>query len=120
MTNFAALARKNGQDFPEKRWNGAITPHIGQVLPVRITASEVIIYSVGLEEIACHRLVPGTQTGVRQTLKSHHPQSDPGERERLLRQRYAELGPLAEQFLEGLFAKQVQGGAVAVASEISE
>jgi transposase len=83
--------------------------HIGQVLPVRITASEVIIYSMALEEIACHRLVSGTQTGVRQTLKSHHPQSDAGERQRLLRQRYGEMGPLAVQFLDGLLAKQIQG-----------
>ncbi len=47
--------------------------HIGQVLPVRVTESEVIIYSIGLEEIARHQLVPGVQTGVRQTSKSHHP-----------------------------------------------
>jgi transposase len=83
--------------------------YIGQVLPVRVTESEVIIYSVGLEEIARHRLVPSTQTGVRQTLKQHHPQSDPAERERLLRQRFGELGPLAAQFLDGLLAKQIQG-----------
>jgi transposase len=83
--------------------------YIGQVLPVRITDSEVIIYSVGLEEIARHALVPSTHTGVRQTSKSHHPTADPGERERLLRQRFAELGPPAEQFLDGLLARQVQG-----------
>jgi transposase len=83
--------------------------HIGQVVPVRITESEVIIYSIALEEIARHRLVSSTQTGIRQTLKSHHPQSDPGERERLLRQRYGEMGPPAVQFLDGLFAKQIQG-----------
>ena len=41
--------------------------YIGQVLPVRVTESEVIIYSIGLEEIARHPLVPSTQTGVRQT-----------------------------------------------------
>jgi hypothetical protein len=62
-----------------------------------------------LEEIARHPLASSTQNGVRQTLKSHHPQSDPGERQRLLRQRYGELGPLAVQFLDGLFAKQLQG-----------
>ena len=67
--------------------------YIGQVLPVRITESEVIIYSIGLEEIARHPLVPSTQTGVRQTSKSHHPADDPGQRELLLRQRFSELGP---------------------------
>ena len=83
--------------------------HIGQVLPVRVTDSEVIVYAIGLEEIARHALVPSTQTGVRQQSKSHHPVADPGARERLLRQRFGELGPLAVQFLDGLLAKQTQG-----------
>jgi transposase len=83
--------------------------HIGQVLPVRVTENEVVIYSIGLEEIARHRRVPGSQTGVRQTLKSHHPAADPGQRALLLRQRFTELGPIAVQFLDGLLAKQIQG-----------
>jgi len=83
--------------------------YIGQVLPVRITASEVIIYSLGLDEIARHGLVPGTHSGVRQTLKSHHPADDPNQRTLLLRQRFSELGPLALQFLDGLLAKHIQG-----------
>ncbi len=69
--------------------------HIGQVLPVRVTESEVIIYSVALEEIARHQLVPGVQTGLRQTSKSHHPADDPGQRTLLLQQRFHELGPVA-------------------------
>jgi transposase len=83
--------------------------HIGQVLPVRVTENEVIVYSIGLDEIARHRLVPGAQTGARQTLKSHHPADDPEQRIVLLRQRFGELGPTAAQFLDGLLAKQVQG-----------
>lgn len=83
--------------------------HIGQVLPVRVTESEVVVYSTGLDEIARHRLVPGTTTGTRQEIKSHHPSSDPGQRALLLRQRFGELGPVAVQFLDGLLAKQVQG-----------
>ena len=83
--------------------------YIGQVLPVRVTDSEVVIYSIGLEEIARHPLVASTHTGVRQTSKSHHPTDDPSQRELLLRQRFTELGPVAVQFLDGLLAKQVQG-----------
>jgi transposase len=83
--------------------------HIGQVLPVRITESEVVVYSISLEEIARHALVPGTQTGVRQTLKSHHPADDPNQRALLLRQRFGELGPIALTFLDGLLARQIQG-----------
>jgi hypothetical protein len=76
---------------------------------VRVTDSEVIIYSISLDEIARHALLPRATQGVRQMLKSHHPSDDPVERERLLRQRFGELGPLAEQFLSGLLAKQIQG-----------
>jgi transposase len=83
--------------------------HIGRVLPVRITESEVVVYSISLDEIARHALVPSTQTGVRQTLKSHHPADDPNQRELLLRQRFGELGPIALTFLDGLLAKQIQG-----------
>jgi transposase len=82
---------------------------IGQVLPVRILDDELIVYSIGLEEIARHRCVPGTQSGVRQMIKSHHPQGDPNQRALLLRQRFGELGPVAVQFLDGLLAKQIQG-----------
>jgi hypothetical protein len=47
----------------------------------------------GCTAIARHRLVPSTQSGVRQLIKSHHPTDDPRERELLLRQRFGELGP---------------------------
>lgn len=83
--------------------------YIGQVLPVRVTETEVIIYSTGLDEIGRHRLLPGTLTGARQALKSHHPTDDPALRAQLLRQRFSELGPVAVQFLDGLLAKQIQG-----------
>jgi transposase len=83
--------------------------YIGQVLPVRITENEIIIYSVTLEEIARHALLGGEATGERQLLKSHHPSADAQQRVALLRQRYQELGPSAEQFLDGLLARQVQG-----------
>ena len=53
--------------------------------------------------------MPGTQTGVRQLVKSHHPADDPSQRIVLLRQRFCELGPIAVQFLDGLLAKQIQG-----------
>ncbi len=101
----------NVEGFLTHRLNHYSVPwsFIGQVLPVRITDGEVIVYSVGLEEIARHALVPATRTGVRQSIKSHHPTGDPEERARLLRQRFADLGPVGTAFLDGLLAKQVQG-----------
>lgn len=101
----------NVEGFVAYRLNFYSVPwsYIGQVLPVRIHGDEVIIYSIGLEEVARHRLVPSMQTGVRHTIKSHHPQGDPSERELLLRQRFHELGPVAVQFFDGLLHKQTYG-----------
>ena len=101
----------NVEGFISQRLNFYSVPwsYIGQVLPVRVTDTEVIIYSTGLDEIARHRLTPGSLTGSRQVAKGHHPSDDPGQRTQLLRQRFAELGPVAAQFLEGLLAKQSQG-----------
>ena len=101
----------NVEGFVAYRLNFYSVPwsYIGQVLPVRIQGDEVVIYSIGLEEIARHRLVPSVQTGVRHTIKSHHPQGDPNERELLLRQRFYELGSVAVQFFDGLLHKQTYG-----------
>ena len=101
----------NVEGYVAQRSNFYSVPwsYIGQVLPVRVTEGEVIIYSTALDEIARHRLVPATVTAARQTIKSHHPSSDPDQRALLLRQRFNELGPVALRFLDGLLAKQVQG-----------
>lgn len=101
----------NVEGFVAYRLNCYSVPwsYIGQVLPVRILDDEVIVYSIALEEIARHRLVPTTQSGVRQLIKSHHPTDDPNQRTLLLRQRFGELGPIAVQFLDGLLAKQTYG-----------
>jgi len=98
----------NVEGFLAYRLNFYSAPwsYIGQVLPVRVIEDEVIIYSISLEEIARHRRVPSTQTGVRQLIKSHHPADDPLERELLLRQRFSELGSIAVQFFDGLLHKQ--------------
>jgi transposase len=101
----------NVEGFVAYRLNFYSVPwsYIGQVLPVRVSEDEVIVYSIGLEEIARHRRLPSTQSGVRQIIKSHHPADDPNQRTLLLRQRFGELGPIAVQFLDGLLAKQTQG-----------
>lgn len=101
----------NVEGFITHRLNFYSVPwsYIGQVLPVRLTESELIVYAVSLDEIARHPLLPATVTGKRQTLKGHHPTDDPQQRAALLRQRFQELGPIAVQFLDGLLAKQIQG-----------
>jgi transposase len=83
--------------------------YIGQALPVRVTEAEVIVYGARLEEIARHRLWPRGQTGQRSEEKAHRPSADPRRHEALLRERFAELGPLAERFLDGLLRGQRYG-----------
>jgi transposase len=101
----------NVEGFVAYRLNFYSVPwsYIGQVLPVRVIEDEVIVYSIGLEEIARHHRVPSTRSGVRQIVKSHHPADDPNQRILLLKQRFGELGPTAVQFLDGLLAKQTYG-----------
>jgi hypothetical protein len=101
----------NVEGFIAYRMNLYSVPwsYIGQVLPVRISAEEVLIYSISLEEIARHRLAPRSVTGTRHVHKGHHPTDDPSQRALLLQQRFGELGPVAVQFLDGLLAQQIQG-----------
>lgn len=87
---------------------------IGQVLPVRVTETELIVCSPQIEEIARHRLAPRGQTGQRCEQKAHRPSADPRRHEAMLRERFAELGPLAERFLGGLLSGQRYGKEQAV------
>jgi hypothetical protein len=75
---------------------------IGQTLPLRITADEVIIYSPNVVEIVRHRLFPHGTVGKRSEDRTRRPREDAREQELLLRERFAELGAVARRFLEGL------------------
>ncbi len=81
--------------------------YLGQVLPVRITTDELIGYSPELKEVARHRLFARSLSGQRAMDSAHHPPvNDARQRLTLLKERYQELGPVAFQFLEGLFRTQ--------------
>jgi transposase len=83
--------------------------HIGQALAVRVTEAELVVYGPHLEEVARHRLLPRGVAGQRCEHRSHRPSSDPRQHEAALRERYAELGPEAVSFLDGLLQQQRQG-----------
>jgi len=85
------------QNFYSVPWR-----YLGQVLPLRITEEELIVYGRDLEVLARHRLLPRTATGQRSEDPQHRPQEDSKQREAHLRARFAELGPAASRFLEGL------------------
>jgi transposase len=88
--------------------------YIGQALPVRVTETEVLVYSPQLQELARHGLVPRGQTGQRCVQSAHRPSADPRQHEALLRERFAELGPVAARFLDGLLGSQRYGREQAV------
>src|SRR5262249_14199868 len=87
--------------------------YIGQALPVRITADEVIVYSPTVTEIARHRLCPRGSVGQQRLDKGHRPRDDAQEQQTLLRERFNELGPAARRFLDGLLRDQRCGKAQA-------
>jgi transposase len=82
---------------------------IGQALPLRITADEVIVYSPTVAEIARHRLFPRGLVQQRSVDKAHRPRDDTQEQQTLLRERFSELGPSARRFLDGLLRDQRYG-----------
>jgi transposase len=83
--------------------------YLGQVLPVRVTEEEVIVYDPQLAEVARHRLLPRAATGQRQEQPGHRPAADVQQRDAWLRERFAALGPVAERFLAGLLQAQRYG-----------
>ena len=91
--------------------NGYSVPwrYIGSVLPVRLLEKELIVYGPRLEEIARHRLFPGTIRGQRSVLKEHRPGEDARQRQAQLAERFAELGQVGPRYLEGLLGAQRYG-----------
>ncbi len=92
------------QNFYSVPWR-----HLGQVLPLRITEEELIVYGPDLEIIARHPLLPRSASGQRSELPEHRPQEDTRRREAHLRARFAELGPAASRFLEGMLRTHRMG-----------
>lgn len=83
--------------------------HPGQVLPVKITDEEVIIYGPAIEEIARHPRFPPHVTYQKREHKDHQPPRDLARRRECLKQRFAELGETAVEFLDGLLAANRNG-----------
>jgi len=91
--------------------NGYSVPwrYIGSTLPVRVTETEVVIYSPQVEEITRHVLLPATATGQRSVHKEHCPSEDARHRQAQLEERFVELGETGRRFLEGLLRTQRYG-----------
>jgi len=81
---------------------------VGEVLPVRVTETELFVYDRRIRQLARHLLLLG-QTGQKRIDPSHRPPRDQQEQLALLRERFAELGETATRFLDGLLKKQRYG-----------
>jgi transposase len=91
--------------FGQNRYS-APWQYIGQVLPLRITDDEVTIYGPRLEELARHRRFPTTERHRQSRQREHLPPRDVAQRRTVLRERFAQLGPVAVRFLDGLLRTQ--------------
>ena len=80
--------------------------YIGQVLPVRITDGEVAVYSPRMEVLARHVRYPSTERHRQSRQAARLPPRDLKRRRETLRERFAQLGPVAVRFLEGLLSAQ--------------
>jgi hypothetical protein len=85
------------QNFYSVPWQ-----RIGELLPVRITDKELIVYGPDIKEITRHELYPSGTTGEKRSRQEHAPGRDHRHKYELLKQRFAEFGPEGVVFLDEL------------------
>jgi len=85
------------QNFYSVPWQ-----RIGELLPVRVTEKELIVYGPDVREIARHELYPSGITGKKHGLPEHAPGRDHHQKQELLKQRFAEFGPEGVLFFDEL------------------
>jgi hypothetical protein len=92
------------QNFYSVPWQ-----RIGELLPVRITENELIVYGPDVKEIARHELFPSGITGQKSSLPEHSPGRDHQQKRELLKQRFAEFGPDGTLFFDELLRTRHHG-----------
>jgi hypothetical protein len=92
------------QNFYSVPWQ-----RIGELLPVRITENELIVYGPDVKEIARHELFSSGITGQKRTLPEHSPGRDLRQKRELLKQRFAEFGPQGVVFFDELLRTRHHG-----------
>jgi transposase len=92
------------QNFYSVPWQ-----RIGELLPVRVTENELIVYGPDVKEIARHELYPSGTASQRHSLPSHSPSRDHQQKRELLQQRFAEFGSEGVRFFEELLRARRNG-----------
>jgi hypothetical protein len=83
--------------------------YIGELLPVRITEDELLVYNAQLDIVAKHAPLSTHISGQTQIDPAHRPPRSHHVQIEQLQQRFAELGDVAARFLEGLLRRQRYG-----------
>jgi transposase len=92
------------QNFYSVPWQ-----RIGELLPLRITENELIVYGPDVKEIARHELYPSGTSGNKRSLLAHAPGRDHLHKRELLEQRFAEFGPDGLRFFNELLRSRRKG-----------
>jgi transposase len=92
------------QNFYSVPWQ-----RIGELLPVRVTENELIVYGPDVKEIARHELYPSGTIGKKRSLPAHSPGRDHHQKRELLRQRFAEFGADGVRFFDELLRTRRNG-----------
>jgi transposase len=92
------------QNFYSVPWQ-----RIGELLPVRVTENELMVYGPDIKEIARHELYPSGTTGQKRTLPAHAPGRDHVQKRELLQQRFAEFGAEGMRFFDELLRARRNG-----------
>jgi transposase len=105
----------DAEGFVAWRGNRYAVPycHIGRLLPVRLSETELTVYGPDLQEITRHPLLARSCTGQQSVLPGQHPKIDGKLQQAQLQERFAALGPAALRFYEGLLKQQRYGRAQA-------
>ena len=92
------------QNFYSVPWQ-----RIGELLPVRVTEKELIVYGPDVKEIARHELYPSGTTAQKRSLSAHSPGRDHLQKRELLQQRFAEFGAEGVRFFDELLRARRNG-----------
>jgi len=92
------------QNFYSVPWQ-----RIGELLPVRVTEKELIVYGPDVKEIARHELYSSGTTAQKRSLPAHSPGRDHLQKRELLQQRFAEFGGEGVRFFEELLRARRNG-----------
>src|SRR2546425_6853472 len=92
------------QNFYSVPWQ-----RIGELLPVRVTENELIVYGPDVKEIDRHELYPSGTIAQKRSLTAHSPGRDHLQKRELLQQRFAEFGAEGVRFFDELLRARRNG-----------